>query len=313
MNILVIDDLRRVILNYIAPCLFYICNFILQPLTARAFPSTVISPIPTNSPISLVSVSPSTISSKMQPLQSTTACQQDTNRSTTTIQPAVTIIKTEIGQKPSLTALDVLNDTIVKSFDTHNTDAVVDLKRQNAINDQDEAPLNLMKSDSVKEMQKNRNPPNNLIIQVGNNTIAPVNPISLAQADIKPIADFTPNSRLTNQASHDSVLVKCEPDFSVVECRSPSARNFCMGRVPIGQDSATLPNPSSDINLENGRNMCENNHFNQAYLRDDNENMKMMSMNTRVVVNDSPIDPKTTSSFINSNKNQLSQSPKGNH
>ena len=249
----------------------------------------------------------------MQSLQSTTACQQDTHRSTTTIQPAVTIIKTEIGQKPSLTALDVLNDTIVKSFDTHNTDAVVDLKQENAINDQDEAPLNLMKSDSVKEMQRNRNPPNNLIVQVGNNTTAPVNPITLAQADIKPIGEFTPNSRLTNQASHDSVLVKCEPDFSVVQCISPSARNFRMGRVPIGQDSATLPNHSSDINLENGRNMCENNHFNQAYLRDDNENMKMTSMNTSVVVNDSPIHPKTTSSFINSNMNQLSQSPKGNH
>ena len=59
--------------------------------------------------------------------------------------------------------------------------------------------------------------------------------------------------------------------------------------------------------------MCENNHFNQAYLRHDNENMKMTSMNTSVVVKDSPIHPKTTSSFINSNKNQLSQSPKGNH
>ena len=255
MSILVINDLRRVILNYtIAPCLFYICHFILQPLTARAFPSTIISPIPTNSPISVVSLSPSTISSKMQSLQSTTACQQDTNRSTTTIQPAVTIIKTEIGQKPSLTALDVLNDTIVKSFDTHNTDAVVDLKQEIAINNQAEAPLNLMKS--VKEMQRDRNPPNNLIIQVGKNTIAPVNPISFAQADIKPIGELTPNSRVTNQASHDSVLVKCEPDFSVVQCSSPSARNFRMSRAPIGQDSATLPNPSSDINLENCRNTC---------------------------------------------------------
>ena len=102
-------------------------------------------PMVTASPVTVVSVSPELISSTLPSSKAVIISQSAPIGVSTTTQPAVTIIKTETCQKPSLTALDVLNETIVKSFDPSN----VNEKLQNTVKTiaiPSEFPLNLIKN-----------------------------------------------------------------------------------------------------------------------------------------------------------------------
>ena len=99
-------------------------------MTPRTFPSTVISPIVTANPVTVVSISQKALSYPLASSKAVLIPQPSSISPSHTKQPSVTIIKTETCQKPSLTALDVLNDTIVKSFDATNVEDGLSVKRE---------------------------------------------------------------------------------------------------------------------------------------------------------------------------------------
>jgi hypothetical protein len=68
-----------------------------------------------------------------------------------------------------------------------------------------------------------------------------------AQEQVKPLSAFSPNARLLNP---ESVVVKCEPDFTIVECNSPaapSARNISKNQVGVHHDTKPIPNTPKDM------------------------------------------------------------------
>ena len=239
-------------------------------MTPRTFPSTMVSPMATANPVTVVSVSPKMLSNTLSSSRAVIISHQDTIATTTIKQPpAVTIIKTETIPKPSLTALDVLNETIVKSFDGSNTATEGDnTKQEKPITVPSEFPLNLIKStnphETVNIKGNERVPlnmdihpkegitvvsgvqtaPKHLILHVGKDANnGHEKQISLSQAEIKPInGTFSPNARLLNPLPPESVVVKCEPDFSIVECKS-SSDNKCSTTMhqAVSYTHLTLP------------------------------------------------------------------------
>ena len=204
----------------------------------------------TANPVSVVSLSskpPSQLSSATNALL---IPQQPAMKASPTKQPSVTIIKTENCQKPSLTALDVLNDTIVKSFDSNNAEERSNIKHEQPNVISTDFPLNLVKNSASNEtlniiktdstvsginmrpsndhsvISCSQNAPKQFILHVGKNGNNQDKSLGMSQTEIKHIGNSLPKPRLLSPSQQESVVIKCEPDFSIVECKSPSEKKF---------------------------------------------------------------------------------------
>ena len=226
-------------------------------MTPRTFPSTVISPMVTANPVTVVSISQKGISYPVTPSKAVLIPQPTAISPSHTKPPSVTIIKTEACQKPSMTALEVLNDTIVKSFDAPNVENGLSIKREQSSVIASDFPLNLIKSSASNEtvnvkrientssdmdinhkddhgaLPGNQNPPKQFIVHVGKNGSTPNHRNSVSQTEIKPIGNFGQNGCFLSPVHQDSVIIKCEPDFSIVECKSPLEKKLSVH--PINQ------------------------------------------------------------------------------
>ena len=204
----------------------------------------------TANPVSVVSLSSKPPSHLSSSTNAVLIPQQPAMKASPTKQPSVTIIKTENCQKPSLTALDVLNDTIVKSFDSNNTEERSNIKHEqpNAIST--DFPLNLVKNSASNEnvnikntdstasginirpcndhsvIPSLQNAPKQFILHVGKNGNNQDNSFGMPQTEIKHIGNSLPKPCLLSPSQQESVVIKCEPDFSIVECKSPSEKKI---------------------------------------------------------------------------------------
>ena len=287
---------------------------LIKPLTPRTFPSTVISPLVTANPVTVVSISPKGTSHPLVSSNAVLIPPQTAISASHTKQPSVTIIKTENCQKPSLTALDVLNDTIVKSFDSNNVINGSNMKREHSDVIGSESPLNLIKNSITYRNQDDGSKsglPNVLKqshLQFGKNVQN--YPNTMSQTDIKPIGNIATKSNLLSKSQQESVVIKCEPDFSIVECKSPNERKLNGKHSNVVTE--TRPRAYSSGHAQSYPSSIASKIYSVPFSTNDVNKKYPSNITTDMTISNSSILPNATGSFSNQEKMQYDHLNKGN-
>ena len=287
---------------------------LIKPLTPRTFPSTVISPLVTANPVTVVSISPKGTSHPLVSSNAVLIPPQTAISASHTKQPSVTIIKTENCQKPSLTALDVLNDTIVKSFDSNNVIDGSNMKREHSDVTGSESPLNLIKNSITYRNQDDgpksglNNIPKQSHLQYGK-TVQNY-PNNMSQTDIKPIGNLGTKNNLLNKSQQESVVIKCEPDFSIVECKSPNERKLNGKHSNVVTE--TRPRAYSSGHAQSYPSGIASKIYSVPFSTNDVNKKYPSNITTDMTISNSSILPNATGSFSNQEKMQYDHLNKGN-
>ena len=247
--------------------------FVFQPLANRNFPSSIISNNISASPVTVVPWSSKMLTTTIPTTRAIIISPSEQISVQSATQPSVTILKTEACSKSSPTALDVLNETIVKSFDASNSENNFHIKGGNGLTGPSDSPLNLIKNvhnattlnehelttkdvkteDGINTKLKTHIAPKHVILHVGKNNVIQQKQInSYSSAQIVPITtlkSFPPNTQLINSTAPESVVIKCEPDFTIAEGQSPASQSVIKSfknRTDNFKQTKSMPNISND-------------------------------------------------------------------